>query len=69
VDHLHDIHDYAWQHLKLASDRMKTQYDKLTNSASFHEGDGVALLFNPHEREVGQASFSMGRPIKNNHPN
>jgi hypothetical protein len=27
VDHLHDIHNYARQHLKLASDRMKTRYD------------------------------------------
>jgi hypothetical protein len=24
VDHLHDIHNYVCQHLKLASDRMKT---------------------------------------------
>jgi hypothetical protein len=31
VDHLHDIHDYARRHLKLASDRMKTRYDKLAN--------------------------------------
>jgi hypothetical protein len=27
VDHLHDFHNYASQHLKLASDRMKTRYD------------------------------------------
>jgi transposase InsO family protein len=33
VAHLHDIHDYARQHLKMASDRMKTRYDKLANSA------------------------------------
>jgi hypothetical protein len=25
VDHLHDIHNYSRQHLKLASDRMKTR--------------------------------------------
>jgi hypothetical protein len=27
VDHLHDIHNYARQHLKLASDRMRTPSD------------------------------------------
>jgi hypothetical protein len=27
---LHDIHNYARQHLKLASDRMKTRYDWAT---------------------------------------
>jgi hypothetical protein len=41
VDHLHDIHNYARQHLKLASDRMKTRQDKLANSAGYHEGDRV----------------------------
>jgi hypothetical protein len=43
VAHIHDIHDYARQHLKLASDRMKTRYDKLANSAGYHEGDRVWL--------------------------
>jgi hypothetical protein len=31
------------QHLKLASDWMKTRYDKLANSASYQEGDRVWL--------------------------
>jgi hypothetical protein len=43
VDHLHDIHNYARQHLKLASDRMKTRYDKQANSAGYQEGDMVWL--------------------------
>jgi hypothetical protein len=43
VDHLHDIHNYARQHLKLASDRMKTRYDKLAKSAGYHEGNRVWL--------------------------
>jgi hypothetical protein len=43
VDHLQNIHHYARQHLNLASDRMKTRYDKLTNSAGYHEGDRVWL--------------------------
>jgi hypothetical protein len=43
VDHLYDIHNYAHQHLKLASDRMKTRYDKLANSVGYQEGDRVSL--------------------------
>jgi hypothetical protein len=43
VAHIHDIHDYAHQHLKLASDRMKTRYDKTANSAGYYEGDRVWL--------------------------
>jgi hypothetical protein len=36
VDHLHDIHNYGRQHLKLASDWMKTRYDRLANCAGYH---------------------------------
>jgi hypothetical protein len=43
VDRLHDIHNYARKHLKLASDRMKTRYDRAANSAGYHEGDNVWL--------------------------
>jgi hypothetical protein len=43
VDHLHDIQQYARQNLKLARDRMKTRYDKLTNPAGYQEGDRVCL--------------------------
>jgi hypothetical protein len=43
VDHLHDIYYYARQHLNLASERMKTRYDKLANCAGYHEGDRVWL--------------------------
>jgi hypothetical protein len=43
VDHLHDIHNYARQHLKLASDRVKDRYDKLAKGAGYHEGDRVWL--------------------------
>jgi hypothetical protein len=31
VDRLHDIHNYANQHLKLVSDRMGTRYGRLAN--------------------------------------
>ncbi|XP_023703856.1 uncharacterized protein LOC111862580 [Cryptotermes secundus] len=41
VDHLHDIHNYALKHLKLASDRTKTRYDILANSTGYYEGDRV----------------------------
>jgi hypothetical protein len=41
VNHLHDIHNYVRQHLKLASDRMKTRYNELDKCADYHEGDKV----------------------------
>jgi hypothetical protein len=41
VDQLQDIHNYARRNLKLASDRMKTRYNKLANSAVYQEGDRV----------------------------
>jgi hypothetical protein len=47
VDHLHDIHKYARQLLKLASDRMKTRYDKLASSAGYQEGDIMWLYCQP----------------------
>jgi hypothetical protein len=50
VAHIHDIHDYARQHLKIASDRMKTQYDKLANSAGYHEGNRV-WLYRPKRKK------------------
>jgi hypothetical protein len=43
VDHLRDIHEYIHKHLKLASDRTKTRYDRLVNSAGYQEGDKVWL--------------------------
>jgi hypothetical protein len=43
VDHLHDIHNYAYQHLKLASDWMKTHYDKLANCVTHHEDKNIRL--------------------------
>ncbi|PNF19670.1 hypothetical protein B7P43_G16062 [Cryptotermes secundus] len=49
VDHLHDIHNYA-RHLKLASDRMNSRYDKLANSAGYHEGD-ILCLYRPARRK------------------
>jgi hypothetical protein len=69
VDHQRDIHIYACQHVKLASDRMKTRYDKLANFAGYQEGDrSVAVLPNSHEREVTKASVSVGKPIQDNNP-
>jgi hypothetical protein len=43
VDHLHDINNFPRQHLKLASDRIKTHYDKLANGAGYHKDDRVWL--------------------------
>jgi hypothetical protein len=50
VDHLHDIHNYVHHHLKLASDRMKIRYNKLANSAGYHEGDGMWLYRPTHTK-------------------
>jgi hypothetical protein len=36
---LHDIYNYAHQHLKLNSDWMKTLYDRPVNCTGYHEGD------------------------------
>jgi hypothetical protein len=33
--HLHGIHNYVGQHLKLASDRMKPRYDRVANCGSY----------------------------------
>jgi hypothetical protein len=43
VVRLHDIHHFARQHLRVASDRMKARYDRLANSAGYQEGDSVAV--------------------------
>jgi hypothetical protein len=43
VDHPHDIHKYARQHLKLASDMTKTRYYRLANCTVYHESDRVWL--------------------------
>jgi len=43
VERLHNIHHFARQHLKMASDRMKARYDQLANLAGFQVGDRVWL--------------------------
>jgi len=43
AERLRDTHNFARQHLKVASDRMKARYDQLANSAGFQEGDRVWL--------------------------
>jgi hypothetical protein len=43
VDHLHDIHSYAHQLLKLVRDRMKARCDRLVNCTGYHEGSKVWL--------------------------
>jgi hypothetical protein len=43
VDRLHDIHHYARQNLKVASDKMKAPCYRLANYAGFEEGDKVWL--------------------------
>nr|WP_253310135.1 reverse transcriptase domain-containing protein [Rickettsia endosymbiont of Ceutorhynchus assimilis] len=46
------IHDFAREHIQLASDRMKTRYDLKANSVGFQEGD-LVWLYNPvRKKEV-----------------
>ncbi|PNF31833.1 hypothetical protein B7P43_G09257, partial [Cryptotermes secundus] len=40
----------AYRHLKLGSDRMNSMFDKLANSAGYHEGDNV-WLYRPARRK------------------
>jgi hypothetical protein len=42
MDNLHDIHIHDRQQMKLASEGMKTRYDRLANCAGYHEGDQPA---------------------------
>jgi hypothetical protein len=46
----HYIHNYARQHLKLASDWKKTRYDKLANSTGYQEGDRVWIYCPTHTK-------------------
>jgi hypothetical protein len=57
MDNLHGIHHYAGQQLKLASDRMKTRYDKLANSAGYHRVKRVCSIATP-ARTVNRPSFN-----------
>jgi hypothetical protein len=43
MDWLHNIHNYIYQHLKLASDRKKIHYNFLPNSADYQKGDQAWL--------------------------
>jgi hypothetical protein len=43
VERIHDTHNYARRHLRVASHRMKVRYDRLANSAGFQEDDRVWL--------------------------
>jgi hypothetical protein len=45
VDWLHNIHNYARQHLKLASDRLQIHYDRMANCMGYQEGDDVWLYW------------------------
>jgi hypothetical protein len=65
VDHLHDIHNYARQHLNLASDWMKTRYDRLANCARYQEGDKVWLYHPTCMKEKSpKAPILMGGPVQ-----
>jgi hypothetical protein len=56
VDHLHDIHNYGRQHLKLDSDRIKTRYNRPANYAGYIEDDDMRL-FGPTSNKVKSAKL------------
>ena len=47
--HLEQVHHYARESLKLASDRMKSYYDVHAEHKTFREGD-VVWLYNPRRK-------------------
>jgi len=68
VERLHNIHHFAHQHLKVASDQMKAHYDQLANSAGFQVGDVVAVLPYPKEGKIAQVADVLGRPLPHHYP-
>jgi hypothetical protein len=50
-ERLHDIHLFARQYFKVASDWMKARYDSLATSTGFQEGDRIWLHRPTRERE------------------
>jgi hypothetical protein len=59
MQRIHDIHRYARQHLKVASDQMKARYNRLTISVGVQDGDEVSL----YRRTRIQAAVIMGRSV------
>jgi hypothetical protein len=57
VDHLRDIHNYARQHLKLASDRMNTLYDRLPTARATRRATKYG--------SIAQTATSRNRPSSN----
>lgn len=43
MERLYDIHHFAHQHEKVASNRIRNHYDQLANVAGFQEGNRVWL--------------------------
>jgi hypothetical protein len=64
VDHLHDTHSYAREHLKLANDQMKTRYDRWPAVLAAMK----ALSPKLHEGEVAQTLILMGGPTRGSYP-
>jgi hypothetical protein len=64
VEQLHDIHHFARQHLKVASNRMKARYEQLAYLANFQEGDSMAA---PPYPQVTQAGGVLGGPVHYHH--
>jgi hypothetical protein len=54
VDWLHHVHNYGRQHLKPASDRIKTRYNRLASCAGYHERYNVWLCRPPAQKGCHQ---------------
>jgi hypothetical protein len=68
MDHLHDMHSYAREHLKLPSDRMRTRYDRLATYVGYHEDDNVALSPDSHDGEIVRTPILLGGPVQGSNP-
>jgi hypothetical protein len=63
-------HPQLCQHLKLASNQMKTCYDILANCTGYQEGDNVWLYCPTHTKGKSPKlpAILMGGPVQGNHP-
>jgi hypothetical protein len=61
VDHLRDIQNYARQHMRLFSNRMKTRYDKLAKCAGYMSATECGYIVRPAQRGSHPSFNTLGR--------
>jgi hypothetical protein len=67
LGHLHNIHSYVHQHLKLVSDWMKTRYNRLAKCAGYNWVMTCDSIGPPAQKKISQVSIPMGGPIQGSH--